>query len=221
MQQSAFLADSMPVSTKSELECLTPPAGLNYLHRMFQKISPRACHDALSTVRAELKFFFLPYSNWLTYNIIIPLAYMYSLSLCLSLSLFLSLSPCLCLCLSVSLTLSLSLPPPPLSLSLCDIDTISVSHPIATNKCPNFLPSAQVMMALCARRYEKKVKKIISHCLTVPRWRIITMIEMLFSSRCIIDNPRCISWHFQSPTKLPQRMRERVGSFPYFFVRFC
>ena len=28
IQRSAFLADSMRVSTKSELECLTPPAGL-------------------------------------------------------------------------------------------------------------------------------------------------------------------------------------------------
>ena len=30
IQRSAFRADSMPVSTKSESECLTPPAGLNH-----------------------------------------------------------------------------------------------------------------------------------------------------------------------------------------------
>ena len=31
IQRSAFLADSMRVSTKSESECLTPPAGLNLI----------------------------------------------------------------------------------------------------------------------------------------------------------------------------------------------
>ena len=55
IQRSAFLADSMPVSTKSESGCLTPPAGLNSIkHLTYTKISISATEEAAAWWKVSL-----------------------------------------------------------------------------------------------------------------------------------------------------------------------